>query len=77
MTKLNERNLIIKYLGIIVSICLCITGMERLGWVSEDSIVPFFFACLLFIISQRTEFIMEKRRFVCVFLTAFSFSLFT
>ncbi|MBR0148704.1 MAG: hypothetical protein IJM23_05840 [Lachnospiraceae bacterium] len=77
MTKLNERNLIIKYLGIIVSICLCITGMERLGWVSEDSIVPFFFACLLFIIAQRTEFIMEKRRFVCVFLTAFSFAFFT
>ena len=77
MTGFNDSKLIIKYIGLAAGVCLCITAFERLEWVSEESIVPFFFACLLFIIAQRTEFIMEKRRFVCVFLTAFSFAFFT
>ncbi|MBQ3786782.1 MAG: hypothetical protein II799_05855 [Lachnospiraceae bacterium] len=77
MTGFKDSKLIIKYIGLAAGVCLCITAFERLEWVSDQSIVPFFFACLLYIIALKTDFFMEKRRLVCVSLTALSFSFFT
>lgn len=77
MTGFKDSKLIIKYIGLAAGVCLCITAFERLEWVSDQSIVPFFFACLLYIIALKTDFSMEKRRLVCVSLTALSFSFFT
>ncbi len=77
MIKITDKNRMIRVLIDLAGVILCIGAMERLEWVSDQSIVPFFFACLLFFLAQKTDYIMEKRRIVCIFLTAFSFAAFT
>ena len=58
----------------------------RLGWVSEDSIIPFFLGCIVFVMSKNRfrqtwadelAVTLTGRKGICQFATAFCYSFFT
>jgi|GEM_PF-3999682 len=63
---------------ILIFICFMERAFFRLEYVSADSIIPFFVACLVFVLAKKIDTsAFDKRRSICVLSTAFTFSALT
>lgn len=62
-------------LTLLVGICFMEKAIFRLNYVENTSIIPFFMACLVFVLGKKMpESKFELRRFLCIFSTALLFS---
>ena len=84
--KVKKAIFKLNILWILLGICLMEKALFRLSWVEESSIVPFFMACMVFVMAKKKLMTMDFdrlmqsikcRRGVCIMVTALLFSFFT